>query len=178
MELSQRWLERMHIYTSSKCSLDEGKPSWHHWQESIGRLSGTELREDKDWGGKEPKSTTEQSQVALNISCAKLRKLSSPLFSYCVISQQAFLSPTLFVEVEVLQALVQVAGSGSGTYVGVGVDRSQTWDGRAVPYWSQVARFCVNRRASIKNLHKPKVVSTDEEPQNRQKQATQWSLTT
>lgn len=33
-----------------------------------------------------------------------------------------FLPPTLFIEVEVLQALVQVAGSGGSSDVGVGVD--------------------------------------------------------
>lgn len=54
------------------------------------------------------------------------------------ISQHPGLSTTFFVEVEVLQALVQVAGGGGSSDVGVGVHRSQAWDGRAVPYWSQV----------------------------------------
>lgn len=51
------------------------------------------------------------------------------------------LSPTLFVEIEVLQALVQVTGSSNSSDVGVRVDWSQAWDGRAVPHWSQVTRL-------------------------------------
>lgn len=57
------------------------------------------------------------------------------------ISQHASLSPTFLVDVEVLQALVQVAGRGDGSDVGVGVDGPQARDGRAVPHRSQIPGF-------------------------------------
>lgn len=46
---------------------------------------------------------------------------------------------TLFIEVEVLEALVEVAGAVYSSDVGVGVDWSQARDGRAVPNWGLVA---------------------------------------
>ena len=49
--------------------------------------------------------------------------------------------PTLLVDVEVLQALVEVAGRGGRPDVGVGVDRAQPGDGRAVPPRGQAARL-------------------------------------
>lgn len=54
---------------------------------------------------------------------------------------------TFFIEVEVLQALVHVAGRRCRSDVGVGVDWAQARDGRTVPHWCQVARFwTVNER--------------------------------
>lgn len=46
---------------------------------------------------------------------------------------------TFFIEVEVLEALVEVAGGVYSSDVGVGVDWSQARDGRAVPHWGLVA---------------------------------------
>lgn len=57
------------------------------------------------------------------------------------VSQHAQRSHTFLVDVEVLQAFVQVAGRGDGSDVGVGIDGSQARDGRAVPHRSQVTRL-------------------------------------
>ena len=49
--------------------------------------------------------------------------------------------PTLLADVEVLQALVEVAGGGGRPDVGVGVDGAQAGGGRAVPARGQAAGF-------------------------------------
>lgn len=53
-------------------------------------------------------------------------------------------SLTLLVEVEVLQALVQVAGGGCSPDVGVGVDGAEAWNRWAVPHRRDVSRLCIN----------------------------------
>lgn len=53
---------------------------------------------------------------------------------------------TLLVEVEVLQALVQVAGAAGRADVGVGVDRAKARDSGAVPGWRHVSRLCAHTR--------------------------------
>lgn len=60
---------------------------------------------------------------------------------------------TLFIEVEVLEALVEVAGGVYSSDVGVGVNWSQARNGRAVPHWGLAALLWrKTRRQQVLNV--------------------------
>lgn len=82
----------------------------------LGFMPFIQLTQSSSLSSFNPPTVSSKFRFSLFIS------LSSASFPFMPHFLALFLPPTLFIEVEVLQALVQVAGSGGSSDVGVGVD--------------------------------------------------------
>lgn len=82
---------------------------------------------------------TVAQSLAVRIECLRLNLPMNSQPSFPLRVYECAPRLTFFIEVEVLQALVEVACGGGGADVGVGVDGAQAGDGRAVLHWRQVA---------------------------------------